>query len=796
MTQRVYENIPVVALRGLVVLPGELLHFDAGRDKSVKALSEAMRREDMVFLSAQRDARKAEITTDDIFEIGMLCKLRQMLSLPGDSSRVFVEGICRAIAVSITDGESYMVADVSCLQDADCDPAVAEALRRRLSRALAEYAALSPRMNSDAVATIEGKAEPGVYADAVANAVMQKASDRQLFLEEDDPVRRLKIALHHLQGEIEILRADRRIAKEVQAQVDKNQKEYYLREQIKAIRKELGDTQASEAETLRERLAAKDMPDEAREKVAREIDRFADLPAGSHEQPPIRNYIECMLALPWREESRDNTGLAHAREVLEADHYGLPKVKQRILEYLAVANLTGKLNGQVLCFVGPPGVGKTSVSASIARALGRKFVRMSLGGIRDEAEIRGHRRTYIGSMPGRVIGAMRQAGVMNPVILFDEIDKLAADCHGDPSAAMLEVLDSAQNFAFRDHFLETPYDLSKVLFLTTANDRSAIPGPLLDRLEVIEVPSYLDTEKVEIAKRHLIPKQMEKHGLKRSMLAIPDALLPAIVRGYTSEAGVRELERTVGAICRKAACEIGEGKQRVRMTRSRLTEYLGQPKYRDHVVRRMDAVGLANGMAWTRTGGELLEIEVAVVPGTGQVQMTGRLGDVMQESVRAAMTFVRANAANLGIEDGVFREKDIHLHVPEGAVPKDGPSAGITMATAIASALSGVPARANVAMTGEISLRGSVLPIGGLREKLLAAVRSGISVVVIPAENRRGMDEVPGEVKEALRIEYVEDAMEALGVALTRLPGPRAAYSGLHKSDQLPAAQGGLMMRD
>ena len=795
MTQRVYENIPVVALRGLVVLPGELLHFDAGRDKSVNALNEALQRDNMVFLSAQKDARKVEITPEDIFELGMLCKLRQMLSLPGDSSRVFVEGVCRAVAVSITDGEAYMVADIACLPDADYDPAEAEALRRRLSQALGEYASLSPRMNSETLATIERKEDPGAFADAVANAVMQKASDRQLFLEEDDPVQRLKLALRHINGEIEILRADRRIAKEVQAQVDKNQKEYYLREQIKAIRKELGDTQASETEAMRERLAAKDMPDGVREKVAREIERFGDLPAGSHEQPPLRAYIECMLDLPWREESEDDTDLAHARAVLEADHYGLPKVKQRILECLAVARLTGKVNGQIICFVGPPGVGKTSVSASIARALGRKFVRMSLGGIRDEAEIRGHRRTYIGAMPGRIISAMRQAGVVNPVLLFDEIDKLAQDCHGDPSAAMLEVLDSAQNFAFRDHFLETPYDLSKVLFITTANDRSAIPAPLRDRMEIIEVPSYLDTEKAEIAKRHLIPKQMEKHGLKRSMLSIPDMLLPQIIRGYTSEAGVRELERAVGAICRKAACEIGEGKQRVRLTRARLVEYLGQPKYRDHAARRADTVGVANGLAWTSAGGELLEIEVAAVPGTGQTQMTGRLGDVMQESVRAATTFVRANAQALGIADSAFKELDIHLHVPEGAVPKDGPSAGITMATAIASALSGIPVRANVAMTGEISLRGSVLPIGGLREKLLAAVRCGMSVAVIPAENKRDMEEVPAEVKEALRIEYVEDAMGALRTALTRLPGPKEAYPRLHKSDQAPAAQsGGLMM--
>lgn len=794
MTQRIYENIPVVALRGLVVLPGELLHFDAGREKSVNALREAMRRDDLIFLSAQRDARKAEITPEDIFETGTLCKLRQMLTLPGDSNRVFVEGLCRATAASIADGDAFMTADIACQEDKDHDPAEAEALHRRLSSALAEYATMSTRMNSDALASIESKEIPGPYADAVANAVMQKASERQPFLEESDPVERMKWVLRFMGKEIEILRADRRIAKEVQTQLDKNQKEYYLREQIKAIRKELGDTQATEVEAMRERLEKKDMPPEIREKVEREIERYGDLPAGSHEQPPLRTYIECMLELPWKEETEDNTDLANARAVLEADHYGLTKVKERILEYLAVANLTGKVNGQILCFVGPPGVGKTSVSASIARALGRKFVRMSLGGIRDEAEIRGHRRTYIGAMPGRVVSAMRQAGTVNPVILFDEIDKLAADCHGDPSAAMLEVLDSAQNFAFRDHFLETPYDLSKVFFITTANDASAIPAPLLDRMEVIEVPSYLDTEKVQIAKGYLLPKQMEKHGLKRSMLSLPEELLPKIIREYTAEAGVRQLERALGAICRKAACEIGEGKQRIRMTRTRLVEYLGQPKRRDRAATRPDAVGVANGLAWTSVGGELLEVEVAAMPGSGKVEMTGRLGDVMQESVRAAMTFVRAHGHMLGIGSAVFKDMDIHVHVPEGAVPKDGPSAGITMATAIASALSGIPVKADLAMTGEISLRGNVLAIGGLREKLLAAVRNGISQVVIPLENKGDLDDVPQEVKDALHIIYVKTAMEVLHAALTHMPAPTDSYTPV--ASHPSAAQGSMVMRD
>ncbi|MDR0840728.1 MAG: endopeptidase La [Christensenellaceae bacterium] len=781
---QVYEDIPVVALRGLVVLPGELLHFDAGRDRSVNAIQRALEQDSMVFLSAQKDARKADIQCQDIYEVGTLCKLRQVLSLPGDSSRVFVEGVSRAVTVSLTDGEDYMVADIACIPDEAYAQAPAEALRRRVAKLLAEYAQLSNRMSADGVAGIEAKPDAGEYADAVANATMQKAADRQRILQEYDPLARLKLTLAGLAGEVEILKADKRIAKEVQAQVDKNQKEYYLREQIKAIRKELGDTQSAETDLMRDRLAAKQMPEEVRVKLVREIDRYADLPAGSHEQPAARSYIECMLDLPWSEQSEDTLDIPHARAVLEQDHYGLDKVKQRILEHLAVGRLTGKVNGQILCFVGPPGVGKTSISESIARALGRKFVRMSLGGIRDEAEIRGHRRTYIGAMPGRVIAAMRHAGTVNPVILFDEIDKLTGDYHGDPAAAMLEVLDSAQNFAFRDHFLEVPYDLSKALFITTANDKSAIPAPLLDRMEVIEVPSYLETEKAEIAKRHLIPKQLQKHGLSKGMLVLPDAMLPAVIRGYTSEAGVRELERAIGAICRKAACEIGEGKPRVRVSRARLVEYLGQPRHRDHAVQRGNTVGVVNGLAWTIAGGELLEVEAQAVAGSGQVQMTGRLGDVMQESVKAAYTFVRAHASELGIAEDAFKTMDVHLHVPQGAVPKDGPSAGITIATAIASALSGALVRADVAMTGEISLRGNVLPIGGLREKLLAALRAGLRAVIVPAENKQDMDDVPQEVKEALSITYVSDAMRALKAALVPLAAPAAPYRDAERSKE------------
>lgn len=778
-----YNDIPTVALRGLVVLPGEMIHFDAGRQRSINALNRAMDEEGLIFVSAQKDAKKAEIDTADILETGTLCALRQVLPLPGESARVFAEGICRAKASVIYDEEECFSADIETLEDEECVPAEGEALRRRVMKKLTEYARLSPKLTADAIATIEAKLMIGEFADAAANAVLKRPEQRQMILEENHPVERMKIMLKCFVGEIEILKADRRIATEVKYQVDKNQKDYYLREQIRAIRKELGETAETESDGFRKRLEAKVMPEDIKQKLEREIQRYGDLPAGSHEAPSARNYIECMLDLPWTETSEDCLDLDHARAVLEADHYGMEKVKQRIIEYLAVARLTGKVNGQVICFVGPPGVGKTSIVKSIADAVGRKFVRMSLGGIRDEAEIRGHRRTYIGAMPGRVIAAMRQAGTMNPVILFDEIDKLAGDYHGDPAAAMLEVLDSAQNFAFRDHFIETPYDLSKVMFLTTANDKNTIPAPLLDRMEIIEVQGYLETEKVEIAKRHLLPRQLEKHGLKKSMLTIPDSMYPALIRGYTAESGVRNLERVLAGVCRRAACDIGDGKaKRVRLTNERMKEYLGQPRYQDLAKARKDAVGVVNGLAWTSAGGDTLEIEVQAVPGTGQIQLTGKLGEVMKESAKTAFTFVHANADTLGIDEKLFKERDIHLHVPEGAVPKDGPSAGITMATAIASALSGIPVKGTVAMTGEITLRGRVLPIGGLREKLLAAVRGGMTAVLIPEDNRKDLEEVPDEIKRALRISCVSDAMEVMEQALTSMPKAMPAH--IHISHQ------------
>jgi len=769
----IYEHIPVVPLRGLVVLPGELLHFDAGRQGSVKALTAAAEDGSLVFLTSQKDVRKNEVGRDDIYRIGTVCRIRQVLNLPGDAMRVLVHGICRARFTSLEHGE-YLTADAVQLDAPPYDETEAEALRRRLAKALGEYVALSTKLTADTAESVSRTEDAGAFADAVANVTLGKAEQRQHVLECFDVLDRLRETLTLVLGEIDVLRVDRRISQEVKRRVDKNQKEYYLREQIKAIRAELGETDQAEADLFLERLEKKDMPDALRETVKKEIDRFRELPAGSHEQPQMRNYIECMLDLPWTEQTQDDLDLAHARAVLDADHYGLEKVKDRIVEHLAVARLTGKVTGQILCFVGPPGVGKTSVSESIARALGRNFVRMSLGGVHDEAEIRGHRRTYIGAMPGRVIAAMRQAGSVNPVLLFDEIDKLTSDMRGDPASAMLEVLDSAQNHAFRDHFLEVPYDLSKVMFITTANSTDTIPRPLLDRMEVIEVPSYLENEKREIAKRHLLPRQMEKHGLKKSMLSIPDEVMRELIRGYTREAGVRSLERTLAKVCRKAACEIGEGKTRVRLTPQRMKEYLGPVRYLDVAAHKEDMAGVVNGLAWTSVGGELLEVEVQAVPGSGQVILTGKLGDVMQESARAALTFLKAHAEVLGIPMPLDK-RDIHVHVPEGAVPKDGPSAGVTIMTAIASALTGIPARADVAMTGEITLRGRVLPIGGLREKLLAAARAGMTKVIIPEENRKDLFEVPAEVRDALRIVFARDAMCVLAEALTRMPGGEEA---------------------
>lgn len=761
-------KLPAVPLRGLVMMPGELLHFDIGREESRRAAMAADKKDSILFLAAQKDGAKTSVKAEDMHEMGVICRIRQTVSMPAGIMRVLVLGLCRARIIGAQYG-SYMTVTVETTLDESGEPFTAEALRRRIDSVFGEYVLLSGRINAESAEAIRRIEDAGQYADAVANAAFIKADSRQAVLGAINVEQRLKLVLSTLTDEVEISRADKRIAAEVKRSMDKNQREYYLHEQIKAIRKELGETEQDEAAEYMEKLKAKSMPPAIREKLEREINRFRDLPAASHEQPQMRNYIECMLELPWTEETQDDLNIDHAREVLDNDHFGMEKVKQRILEHIAVARLTGKVNGQIICFVGPPGVGKTSIASSIARALGRNFVRMSLGGIHDEAEIRGHRRTYIGAMPGRVIAAMRQAGSINPLLLFDEIDKLTADMRGDPAAAMLEVLDSAQNFAFRDHFLEQEYDLSKVMFITTANDRNAIPKPLLDRMELIELSGYLETEKVEIAKRHLIPKQLEKHGLKRSQLSITDDALVALIRNYTHEAGVRELEREIAAVCRKTAMDIGNGKVRVRVGTQKLGAYLGVPKYAHGDIAAANEIGLANGLAWTSFGGETLQIEVQTVRGSGQIILTGKLGDVMQESARAALTFIKAHADEFGIELP-FDKTDLHLHVPEGAVPKDGPSAGITIMTAMLSALTKIPVRSDTAMTGEITLRGRVLEIGGLREKLLAAYRVGVKRVLIPSSNEKDLHDVPNEVKDGIEIIPVSDAFEVIRNTLEHYP--------------------------
>lgn len=764
-------SLPVVPLRGIVALPYAILSFDVGRAMSLSAIEAAAQNDGRLLIVAQRDPKQVDINKDDLFEYGCVCRINKVMKLHSDTTRIFVEGLARAHIDEFNDEGNHLTAAITELEDMPCVYNEGVTLRQMLSRKFREFTFGNGKQPvREVVNAIEGIVDDMKYVYSVANLVLQQFEDRQTFLEQEDHSARCLNLLTVMAREAEFAKLSRKIDADVHRAIEKNQREYFLREQIRAIRKELGENEQTEADEFRERLKNKKAPDDVKERISKEIERFSTLPAGSHEMPSMRTYIECMLDLPFSETSEDNLDIENARAVLDRDHYGLDKVKDRILEHLAVAKLTGKVNGQIICFVGPPGVGKTSISSSIAKALGRSFVRMSLGGIKDEAEIRGHRRTYIGAMPGRIIAAMRQAGTVNPVLLFDEIDKLSNDYQGDPSAAMLEVLDSAQNFAFRDHFLETPYDLSKVMFITTANTLHDIPRPLLDRMEIIEVPSYLANEKAEIAIRHLIPKQLEKHGLSKSMLQIPDALVGTIIDDYTSEAGVRSLERCIAAICRKAACDIAGGKKRVRLTKTKLIEYLGAPKYTHELAQKQPEVGMVNGLAWTSVRGETMEIEVAALPGSGQLQLTGKLGEVMQESAKAAITCVRAHAKELGLSDDFNKTTDLHIHVPEGAVPKDGPSAGIAILTAVASALTRIPVKASLAMTGEITLRGRVLPIGGLREKLLAAVRADITTVMVPERNRKDIEEVPADIVAKLNIIYVNTADEVLSNALTSMP--------------------------
>ncbi len=775
-------TLPVIPLRGIAVLPNEVMHCDIGRKKTLSAMEQALSDEGYALFVSQKNAKIVDVTPEDLYSIGTICRIRQVFRIQNDTVHLLVTGAARARIVSVLSENPHYTAQVEVIEDAEPDEYTAEALRRRLSEGFSDHANQRDRLTQEQKDAVLSQPTLSDLTDAIAQHVVSKLEDKQKLIEETDLVARAASLLGIIENELMVMQVDRRIAGKIKAAVERNQKEFVLREQLKAVQEELGEGEDDVLEEYRARAEEKSMPAEVRKVLNKQFDRFASLPNGSHEAPMTQAYIELILDLPWTEETVDNLDLVHARQILDRDHFGMDKVKTRIIETLAVQRLTNNPQGQILCLVGPPGVGKTSIVRGIAEAMGRKFVRMSLGGVHDEAEIRGHRRTYIGAQPGRVIEAMRKSGSINPVLLFDEIDKLSSDMRGDPSSAMLEVLDSAQNFSFTDHFLELPYDLSHAMMITTANDASSIPRPLLDRMELIEVPSYLFDEKIEIARCHLLPKQLEKHGLKKGNLRVPDAALSTLIGGYTREAGVRELERVIASVCRKAACEMADGKARITLTDARITEWLGPQKFKKAEPLRPDTVGVVTGLAWTSVGGETLEVESAAVPGKGILQLTGQLGDVMQESAKAAMTYVRANTARFGIDPSFLETLDLHIHVPEGAVPKDGPSAGVAMATALVSALTGIPVKSSVAMTGEVTLRGRVLPIGGLREKLLAAVRAGVDRVVLPKANREDLFDVPADIKGALKIDYAETVDDVLNVALTMHPHgtePRLNLPGL-----------------
>ena len=766
-------RLPLIPLRGLMVFPHMVLHFDVGRARSVAALEQAMTEDQQVFLVAQRDGEVEEPTMEDFCRVGTVAQIRQVLNLPGDTIRVLVEGQQRAILRAITQEEPYWVAELEAPSQVVADTAEMEAMVRTTHELFEEYARASMRVSGETLRSVGEVDKPDQLADIIAANVLTRVEDRQAILEEIDAAQRLETLCGILIRETELAGIEKQVQSRLKKQIDKNQKDYYLREQIKAIQEELGDRDETYVDDLRKKVAETPMNDEAREKANKELDRLTRMAPGTPEIGISRTYVEWILDLPWGKYTTDNLDLKRARRILDEDHYAMEKVKERVIEYLAVRRMKemttqdGALKGPILCFVGPPGVGKTSIVKGIAKAVGRKFVQMSLGGVRDEAEIRGHRRTYVGAIPGRIIAGMKQAGTMNPVFLFDEIDKMSHDFRGDPASAMLEVLDGEQNAAFRDHYMELPFDLSKVMFITTANTMDTIPGPLLDRMEVIEVPSYTEEEKLHIAKRHLLPKQTQEHGLPPKSVKVTDAAMRRIIEDYTREAGVRTLSRTIARVVRKAAVEmLDEEKSAVSVTPQVVEKYLGAPRYLREAPEKQPQVGVVNGLAYTTVGGETLAVECATMQGSGQIKLTGQLGDVMKESAMAALSWVRAHAAEFELDPEFHKNLDIHIHVPEGAVPKDGPSAGVTMATALASALTGRKVRQDVAMTGEITLRGRVLPIGGVKEKLLAAYRAGIKVILLPKENQKDLEDVPAHVLSQFEIIPAESIGDVLRVAL------------------------------
>ena len=743
---------PLVALRGKVIFPDAPSSFDAGRLISLTAVSRASEREMCLFVSLQKEAEKERISSKDICAVGTVVRIKQIAKLPTSNLRVSVEGLYRAEAEEIYEEDGCFYAVVTRVKPVHGDEVLEEAYFRTARDVMRELTAGDMRFPKEQLSELDKLTDADVFINRSMQFLHIKDEVKQQILETVNVIERLKLYERCLNDELEISKLEKKIGAMVRRSIDKNQKEYFLREQLKAIHTELGDNE-EEKDTLARQIKERHMPAEIEEKALKEIARMDKMPPSSPEYTVIRNYLDWLIELPWTEETKDTENILDAKKILDEDHYGLEKVKTRITEYLAVLQLTKNMNAPILCFVGPPGVGKTSIAKSVARALGRKFVRMSLGGVKDEAEIRGHRRTYVGAMPGRIIYAMKQVGSINPVFLLDEIDKVSSDMRGDPASALLEVLDPEQNAAFRDRFLEVPYDLSKVLFITTANTVDTIPAPLLDRMELIELNGYTLDEKREIAKRYLVPRKIEENGLKRELLEISDGAIDAIIEGYTMEAGVRSLERQIGSVCRKIAVRYAEdkGMEKQTVTEDDLEGLLGVRKYsRDPSLLDGNEVGAATGLAWTSVGGTTLTIEVSCMPGKGEILLTGKLGDVMKESARAAISYIRAHADRYGIDAEAFAGTDIHIHVPEGATPKDGPSAGITMATAILSAFTRKPVRRDIAMTGEITLRGKVLPIGGLKEKALAAHRAGITNIIIPKENEKDEEEIPSNVRGAL----------------------------------------------
>lgn len=766
------RRIPAVALRGMTILPGMVAHFDVSRSKSVKAVENSMLQNQEIFLVAQKDVEQEEPAIGDLYSVGIVAIVKQVIKLQNNVVRVLVEGIQRARLLSFAQMEEFLEAEVELLTE-EAEPLseeIQEAMKRSIQENFGRYCMANPKPGKEMAKQMVEINELDRLLDYIANNMPVGYEEKQKILEAENLEMRYETLMLLLMNEISVLQIKAEFQAKIKEKVDKNQKEYILREQMKLIREELGeDNTVSEAEHFQEETKKLKADQEVKEKLTKEIERFKNVSSSSSENAVIRGYIETLLELPWNKVSKDNKDLKDAERILDEDHYGMEKVKERMLEFLAVRNLTKKGDSPIICLVGPPGTGKTSIARSVARALDKKYVRISLGGVRDEAEIRGHRKTYVGAMPGRIANGLKYAGVKNPLMLLDEIDKLSSDYKGDTASALLEVLDSEQNSRFRDHYVELPVDLSEVLFIATANDLQSIPRPLLDRMEVIEVSSYTENEKRHIAREHLITKQMKKNGLKEGQLSISDRALEKLIRGYTREAGVRNLERKIGEICRKAARDIYQNdKKKVKITESNLEKILGKEKYNFDLINETDEIGIVRGLAWTSVGGDTLQIEVNIMPGKGEFQLTGQLGDVMKESAQAGISYIRSVSDQYEIEKEFFKEYDIHIHIPEGAVPKDGPSAGITMATAMLSAITKRKVRKDVAMTGEITLRGRVLPIGGLKEKILAAKNAGITTVCVPKKNEPDVEEIAQEIKKGLEIVFVENMEQVLKAALVK----------------------------